>query len=462
MDLIKTFTSVRHYIDWDQLEATEGNYAFNPTHKGGWNYDAIYERCKSEGIFILPCLKNTPDWIYNTFTLGGVDTDNLPLVAGSDRALPKSYIAMAKIGFQLASRYGANKNVDTSLVKVNTKERWASDGHNEKKIGLNLIKYIECNNEPDKWWKGKRAQFSPAEYAASLSAFYDGHKGTLGKGVGVKVADPSIKVVLGGLAKPDVQYVKDIVEWCKKNRGYHKDGSVNLCFDVINFHMYSNQNPGGVLKYVSKKRGSAPELTKMGEIADSFINYATLLGKQIEVWSTELGYSLDPNSLQKSIAIGDKSPALTEGDWILRSSFLYARHGLDKIFFYQLFDADDTQAGANTFSKSGLSDGKKRRPAADYLLQTNKLIGEYSYVETLNSDPIVDVYSLGNKKMHVLYIPDEVGRTEEFELNLKGAKKAKIYMLKVEANEMESKIVKVENGVLKLNITETPVFVEAI
>lgn len=463
MDLIKSFTSVRHYIDWDKLETTQGNYTFNPTHKGGWNYDVIYERCKAEGIDVLPCIKNTPDWMYNTYPSNQRDEDNIPLFNGADRTKPASYIDMAKLGFQFAARYGANKKVDSSLVKVNPKERWVGDGVNQVKIGMGLIKYIECNNEPDKWWKGKRAQYTPQEFAACLSAFYDGNKGKMGKGVGVKNADPSIKVVMGGIAKPDVNFVKDIVEWCKKNRGYKADGSVDLCFDIMNYHMYSNDNTSWFGNFTSKKRGVAPELNKMGKVADSFVDYARSLGPNIQVWSTELGYDLRDQSVQRAIPIGSKSALLTQADWIVRSALLYARHDIDRVFFYQLFDQDAPGTNSGTpFGNSGLVTEKGRRPAADYLVQVNKLMGNYFFNQTISTDPIVDVYKLGSKVMFVLVVPDEVGRTAHYELNLKGAKSAVIYTLKAGADQAEEKKVPVNGGKIEVEVTETPVFVQPV
>src|ERR1700712_1482335 len=64
MALIKTFSGVRHYLDWDKIESSEGSFSFNPARSGGWNYDAMYERCKQDNIELLVCLKNCPDWIY--------------------------------------------------------------------------------------------------------------------------------------------------------------------------------------------------------------------------------------------------------------------------------------------------------------------------------------------------------------------------------------------------------------
>lgn len=463
MNLIKSFSGVRHYIDWDKLETAQGSYTFNPTHKGGWNYDTIYTRCKQEGIDVLACIKNTPDWIYNTYPEGDRDMDNIPLFMGANREKPESYIDMAKLGFQFAARYGSNKNIDSSLVTVNSKARWKSEGVNTVKIGLDVIKYIECNNEPDKWWKGKRAQFLPSEFAASLSAFYDGHKGTMGKGVGVKNADSSIKVAMGGIARPDVNFVKGMVEWCKENRGYNADGSVNLCFDIINYHMYSNDNTNWFSKFTSKKRGMAPELNNMGKIADSFVDLAKTLGPKVEVWSTELGYDLRPQSVQRAIPIGTKSVLLTQADWIIRSSLLYARHGIDRIFFYQLFDDDAPGTNSGTpFGNSGLVNRESRRPAADYIVQLNKLMGEYRYSHTINKDPFVDVYRLADKEMYALVVPDEIGRTEDYELDLKGAKSAVIYSLRPGKDQVDQKQVKTPGGKLKINVTETPVFVQKL
>ena len=125
--------------------------------------------------------------------------------------------------------------------------RWA--GLNTVKIGLGLIHYIECDNERDKWWKGRKAYQTGREYAANLSAFYDGHKNTLGPGVGVKNADPSVQVVIGGVAAATTDYVRGMIDWCREFRGYKANGEIDLCWDVINQHLYANN-----AQYVAKWR----------------------------------------------------------------------------------------------------------------------------------------------------------------------------------------------------------------
>jgi len=463
MDLLKSFSAVRHYMDWEKLEDKEGVYSFNPTTRGGWNYDAIYLRSKLEGIMILGCLKNTPDWLFNTFPKNERDVDAVPVKYGASREDPKSYIAQSRAAFQYAARYGSNKNIDTTLITLNTTPRWTGDVVNSIRIGLDLVKYVECNNEPDKWWKGRKSQQTGREYAANLSAFYDGNKGKMGKNAGVKTADPNMKVVLGGLARPDVKFVREIVEWCKENRGLKPDGSIDLCFDVINYHLYSNDNTSWFAKFKPNKRGIAPELSNMGEIADSFVNLATELGKDVEVWTTETGYDLNTQSIQSAMPIESKSVLVTQADWILRTSLLYARHGLNRVFFYIAYDTSRDGADTKTpFGTSGLLDNGKRRPAADYLLQTTKLMGEYVYENTIYEDPIVDVYTYRGKSMYILVVPDEKDRREDYELDLNKAKKARIHYLQPGSDVTMHKDVATDKGKLIINVTETPVFVEAL
>ena len=458
MSLIKTFSGVRHYMDWEKIEDSPGKYTFNPTRRGGWNFDVIYQRCKQEGILVLSCLKEAPDWLYNTYPSGQRDANNVPAPYGSDLEDPASYIAQAKVAFQFAARYGSNKNVDPSLVSVNSTPRWTADPVNEVKIGLDLIKYVEADNERDRWWvENKRGFQSGRQYAAQLSAFYDGHKGKLGKNVGVKNADPSMKVVMAGLAKADVGYVKEMIDWCKEKRGYRADGSVDLCFDVINYHLYSNDNRS--TQWGEATRGVAPELSEIGKVADEFTQLSKQHANNIDVWMTEAGYDINPGSPQRAIAIGDKSALMTQADWILRSSLLYARHGIKKVFYYQLFD--DNAANAIQYASSGLVNGLSRRPASDYIFQASKLMGEYTYKETINADPVVDVYVLGKKKMYVLAIPDEKNRKGSYELNLPGAKTATIYNLQAGSDAMISKKAETSGGKLKIEVTETPIFVQA-
>ena len=457
MDAIKAFSGVRHYMDWQKLELTEGKYTFNPVHSGGWNYDAIYERCKAENIEVLACLKTIPDWMKNTYPYDQRDLENVPLKYGKDYSAPNSYIEQAKVAFQYIARYGSNPNVDLSLLSVNSNPRWGADAINVVKRGMGVIKYIECENERDKWWKGRKAYQTGREYAANLSAFFDGHKNTMGPGVGVKNADPNIKVVMGGVAKTSTDYLKGMIDWCKQYRGYNADGTVNLCWDVINYHLYSNDAKSS--QDGNSTRGAAPEVSEAKKVAEDFLKVAHEYANDMPVWITETGYDVNQGSPLKAIKIGNKSVLQTQADWILRTALLYARTGVEKVFFYQLYD--DNPESTIKFSSMGLiNDNKRRKPAADFIFQTKKLFGEYTYKETLNGEPIVDRYELNSKSMYSLVVPDEKGRSvDNFELDLNGADSAIIFTPTIGSDDMSTKKVKLKNGKLIITVTETPVFV---
>jgi hypothetical protein len=453
MSVINSFSAVRHYMEWKKLERTKGNYTFNPTNDGGWNYDLIYTRCKQNGILVVADLKDCPEWILNTYPEGLRDAENVPAVYGLNRSEPATYKDQAKVAFQFAARYGYHV-VDKKLIKVDTRPRWTNDPPNEAKTGMQLIKYIECDNERDKWWKSAATKQTPEEYAANMSAFYDGDKGKLGPDAGVKNADPNMKVLIGGLASADVNYVKRMVEWCRKNRGLRPDGSVDLCFDIINYHLYSND---GNATNSEATTGIAPELSTAATVADGFVTYAKSLKQHPEVWVTETGYDINQGSRQKAIPINKKDVLMTQADWIIRSAFLYSRHGVNRLFFYQL--QDDQPGGTNQYATSGLSENAKRRPAADYILQVSKLMGDYSYTETINADPLVYKYTLGNKNIYILTIPDQKDRKASYVLNLGKAKKAYLYSLKAGSDKMEQTMLNCTNGKVSVNVTETPVFV---
>jgi hypothetical protein len=456
MEVMRSFGGFRHYLDWGRMESEEGQYTFNPVHSGSWDYDNLYRVCKDAGIAVLADIKTCPSWLVKTYPEDQRSDENVPAPYGLDRSDPASYLKQAKMAFQFAARYGHNKAVPAKLMSVSKKTRWKDDPVNHVKTGLGYIDYVECDNERDKTWKGPQAHQNAEEYAANMSAFYDGHMGKLGKNAGVKTADPSMKVVMGGLSDPDIKYVIKMINWCKKYRGYKPDGSVNLCFDVINYHAYNND-------YVSSGNptvGKAPELCQAARIADDFVNMSKEYAGGAEVWITEAGYDLNPKSPQRAIAIGNKTAMITQADWMLRSSLLYARHGLKRSFYYMLDDLDLKSPGP--YASSGFAVGHRRRPVADYFLQAKTLMGDFHFIQNLNSDPIIDVYGLNGRKIFVMFVPDEKDRRVAYQLNLGNASSAKVYTLVPEADKMSSKIVAAPKGLLNIMLTETPVFVEPV
>ncbi|KQM78508.1 hypothetical protein ASE74_13470 [Pedobacter sp. Leaf216] len=455
--IIKSFSGIRHYLDWQRIENKEGSFTYSPSHYGDWDYDQIYQRMKDAGKDVLIDLKGCPDWLLATYPVGQRDGENVPAPYGLNRSQPATYIKQARVGFQLAARYGSNKNVDKSLLLADPTVRWRDDPQNLPKAGLGLITYIECDNERDKWWKGPLAQQSAEEYAANLSAFYDGHKGTLGKGIGVKNADPNMIVVMGGIADANPEFVRKMVQWCKTNRGTKANGQIDLCFDVVNYHQYANdafKNNGNATV------GLAPELSDLGKVASLFKEFAKSVNGGIPVWVTETGYDVGEHTPQRAIKIGSKSSMITQADWNMRTALLYARSGISKCMFYML-DNVDVNSWTQYSSSGFINPDFSRRPSADYVLQANKLIGEYHYSSTISKDPLVDVYMLNGKKTFVLTIPDQVGRSKTYDLDLGSSKEAIVYSFAIGKDQMDAKTVATKNGTLQILVTETPIFIQA-
>ncbi|MGI4832001.1 MAG: hypothetical protein ACRYFK_00910 [Janthinobacterium lividum] len=466
MKLLEAFSQYRDYVDWEKIEGAPGQFAFNPTVAGTWNYDLLYRRLHQEGKEILPCLKTLPGWfLERNYLADQRDAENVPAAYNADLLAPASYRQQAQLGFQFAARYGRNRHVDPQLLRgVLTGPVYPTApeaGTRTREVGLGYVRYLECENERDKWWKGRKAYQTAREYAANLSAFYDGHKNTLGLGVGVKNADPTMQVVMGGTASAQTDYLRGVIDWCKQYRGYKPDGSVDLCFDVINYHCYANAAGGS--QSGNAAGGAAPELATVGAAAAAFVR----LGREYhrEVWLTEAGYDVNPGSPLRAPAIGTKSAEQVQADWILRTALLYARSGINRLFFYQTYDLNP--ASPQQFASSGLLNGTTRqwKPAADYLYQAQQLLGDYVYQETISTTPLVDRYERRGRSLYVLVQPTAQGQTARYNLpvrKLGPTTQFHLYTPRAGSASMAQQTRSSTAGQLNLMVTETPLFVVPI
>ncbi len=451
---MSNFTGFRHYLDWGQLEPEQGRYTFAPVRNGGWNYDTLYRWCQDERIEVLACLKTIPKWMQESYPEGKRNAENIPARYGAEITKPSAYVEHGRVAFQFAARYGGNSKLDLELVRVDTTSRWKGDVVNKKRIGLGLVKYVECDNERDKWWKGRQAYQTAREYAANLSAFYDGHKGTMGPGVGVKNADPNMLVVMGGLANPDPGYLMGMIDWCREFRGYRPDGSINLAWDVINYHFYCNDANDAPGK--EQTEGRPPEATIAGKTAARVVELAAEYAPGMPVWITEAGYDIHPQSPQGVRQQGSKSTVEVQGDWILRTSLLYEKMGIGKLFFYQLYD--DNAGSSTRYATSGLINADKtNRPAADCLRQVNELFGSYSYQATIMSNPIVDRYGDEQNSMVAVYAAEKSSEGKAVDVEI-GADTALIYHPAWGKEHMSVEKRATANGKVRVIAGGTPIF----
>ena len=227
IDKLAPLGVVREYHNWGWIA---DNYASGPAYPdmlytfmnfNGWDWDVFFASMKSAGASGFPAVQGGVSWINNSAVP--------PIAAGADKTAAASYIAHGDTMFQITARYGSTV-VPDGMLKLQSDQTRSS--------GLNTVSYFEDFNEPD-----QDPDFTSDAFAAMMSADYDGDQGRLGAGIGVKVADPNAKLVMGGLSgaygsgdtwvNSITSFLDGIQTWANANRGGGFPG------DVINVHYYS-------------------------------------------------------------------------------------------------------------------------------------------------------------------------------------------------------------------------------
>ena len=179
------------------------------------------------------------------------------------------------------------------------------------------------------------------------SADYDGHRRTMGRTVGVRNADPNMKLVMGGIARPEIEYLKAMKLWAD----FHRGGDFPA--DVINLHHYSNDAGG---QGGQPTTGISPEADGLRERFQRVVEWRDRFLPGKEVWVSEFGYDMNPQSTQRAPAIGAADAEEVQGRWIVRSYLALAAAGVDRAQLYMLRDVN----AGNTvqYNSSGLTSEK--------------------------------------------------------------------------------------------------------
>jgi len=347
-DLLSVTGNVREYHSWQWDDGNgdmaspaypDNRFAWNPSAvRGtgwGWNFDDYYAAMTAKGVDVEPVFQGTPGWMFAKVLSHPAGDSLKPFPLGRDSTSPASYLEHADYLYQFAARFG-RASVAGSKLRV--------DALNTAKSGLGTVKWMENWNEPDKDWKGRTGYFSPQVLAAMSSADYDGDQGRMGSQVGLKNADPSMKMALAGLIGIKTEYVKAMKFWADANRG----GSFPA--DALNFHHYCTD--GGGQTGGAATTGISPEaddlLGRMREVAAWRDRY--LPGK--ELWLSEFGWDTNAGSPYRARAVGGNDEYEMQARWLVRAFMALAASGFDKGHVYMLRDTWDSSPGI--FATSGL------------------------------------------------------------------------------------------------------------
>ncbi|WP_372633154.1 fibronectin type III domain-containing protein [Cohnella sp.] len=450
---------VREYHNWFWDEGDAWDFAnhstvypgypnnankFNPSYAGGgsWNFDAYYQNLKAAGLTVSPAIQGSVDWLSNGF-------GHKPISSGESALSPSSYAEHADHMFQFAARYGSTAVADNKLKLAAGQPR---------STGLNTLEYFENWNEQDAWWSGRASYFNPYEYAAMASADYDGHMGTMGNTFGVKNADPNAKLVMGGLAKPDLEYIRALKFWADWNRG----GS--LPFDVLNIHIYSNDSVNGSPETV----GISPEASQFKERLETFVDYRNRYMPDKEMWITEFGFDTHPTSVQRAPAIGSTSQFEVQAQWLVRSYLAAAAAGVDKAAMYMLRDVNPNSS--TKYDNSGLISSQNTGGVPKiswYYVYTlkNRLTGMRYSGEQASGNANVKIYKFKNATStnggYVIWSPTSNNTTvNDYQLSLTGTPSSAtlVTMQNGDTDGVPSALT-VSGGKVTVNVSERPIFV---
>lgn len=380
--------------------------------------------------------------------------DTKPQLDGSDKNDPNSYVMYAEFVHQFTLKYGNNPANTTDLVRLTKGQR--------PEVNTDLIKWIEIGNEPN----GEDSTgYTPYQLAAFTSASYDGHCGTMtspsGSGLGIKTADPNVKVAMSGLAGIQNRYVKAMCFWLEHNR---TDGE--LGFDAINIHTYCRKT----IEYngYAIEVGVSPEEGDLaGSLAD-IINFRDTYYPDKEVWLTEFGWDTNQDYLTQgsSHAYGPYTGRQVQAMWLARSYFILASIGVDRAAMYMCRDVGAEETSVGKYGTSGYMNhnGTEKKDAYYYLYTLKSVMSDMYFVEIIDSgNEDVWVYKFENgqgKTCYAVWCPtaDNV-RVDGYQLNVGGAASATLTEMAYGEIAGVSSELAISGGTVSVNVSECPILV---
>jgi hypothetical protein len=408
---------VREFHVWSWNQPKEDQEDWNPQQHIDFNQ--YYTNLDALGLTVVPVIQQTPQWLLRP----GMNEQTQPLDKDQLKGKPEGFTRQAAFIRRFAEVY-------------------APYG----------VRYIENWNEPDKDWFGPSAIFKPGELAAMCSADYDALQ-TLSTNASVNQSP--VKLVMGGLAYPSFTYLAELQMWCQLNRQNR-----TVPFDVINLHHYSNS----AAEHTSPRIGISPEEDLLREKMSEFVQFRNLKMPDKEIWVSEFGYDTWTGSTQGVAAISGQSAEETQAQWIVRSFLALAAAGVDRAVLFALSDAGDPKILYNTSGLLSNTEGNIVPKISWYYVSVlrNIMRGMHFNTEIDSSDPEIRIYkfsdSLNQKDVYAIWCPTAKGRRAGYTFAGHGQSNVKIVSLVNGSITGETKVRKVIDNSLTLEVSERPLF----
>ena len=324
------------------------------------DFDLLLQNFKNAGIEPLVALVSGPIFLASAGSSVDAAKVRKPVDPGksdvslSDTLNPLNYKFIAQFYGQIAARWGYGAPMPDSYFRL------GSDQTIKKSLGL--VRYYEIGlNECDSASTSDSRYTNPEELACLISACWDGHKGLLGPGFGIKEADPDAQLSMAGLTGNQIGYIQAMFRWWDVNRG---PGDYPV--KAIQQHFYNTSVGGQGVYGLYDLFSYPPEMGYFQNYVKDYIQWrnSTPNINSIEFWIGEYGYDEHYGS-----AFAPKDPdlatrGLLKGLYIIRAFLIADWLQIDRFIQYAYFGyaklsefPTTTQEIYSNFATSGYLDG---------------------------------------------------------------------------------------------------------
>jgi hypothetical protein len=446
------FGGFRYFDQVSNLKGSPGFRNVDDTYNfsGNISTDSINQYWHDKGKSVLHCLcGNFPEYLatYPDPSKAG----SASWAYKSDPFNPESYRLLGEAVFQVTARDGSVE-VPFDLLKAATKKYNAWDKETPvKRTGTGLLKRWQVLNEAAKYWEGIDIYREPRAAAVIWSVILDGHKGTMGPGVGN--ADPSLELIPGLLFVPDPGFMRGFYSCLAELRGRNADGSINGAPTCICFHAYSVN---------AAKQGVPFEESAAAHLLPALRQVLQLFAPKTTVIKTEYGYSYNPTASQayvqpsQSLTSEQRAAAFIVGD-----ALWMGRHGVQESYLYDDLPHGGVAAAYRNGAPWNLSCDNIGKPSQKYAKQVITLSTGYVLADFLDipADPgfiLCNRYTKpGAPDLLAFWLTKGADRSVDYVIQL--TKKSTLYQLDGTADTPITRAL--PSGESTITVTETPCFV---
>ena len=444
--------------------------------EGSWmcNFDTQYRDYTAAGLNVIPCVQ----WDLKSINVSNkVDENNVPIIDNGafirsdfyDRFNPHTYFMYADSMFTFAARYGSNSSAELAEIAA---QRTIDK---TQVVGLGYLKWIELGNEPDGTWNGIHNYYAPYQYAALLSAGYDGHCRTMTSSVlesgyhfGIKTADSTMGVAMAGIAAADCRYVNSINYWMMANRA---DGKV--AYDAFNGHHYMTKQ----IQIEGNKFtvGVSPEEGKLKEVMSIFVNLRDKYYSDKEVWITEFGWDTNQSYTTEtsSHAYANYTGRQVQAMWLTRSYLLLSSCGVDKATMYMCEDAGIDSEVSGKYGTCGVIGYERdengntvevKKDSYFYLYTLKNTLGDFSFKREITAyDENVMIYEYESKDGRTAYAvwckTSDGTVSENYQLGINASSATLVEAVYGDIDGVRTSLTSDSLGYVSINVSENPVYV---